>query len=217
MSFVIAFVSQKGGVGKSTLSRACAVELVKNNYTVKVADLDTQQGTTLDWHRLRLDNKVTPNIHSVECYNLVNDCLQNSDNFDFLIMDAPARSSKGTLEIAKIADIIIQPSGASLDDLNPAILVFHELIKKGISRDKLFMSLCRIGTHSEYEDAYEYIKNAGFNILDGYLLEKASYRQAHNQGKTILESHFNHLKQKADVVIQSTLDNFKNLIETEQK
>ena len=216
MSFVIAFISQKGGVGKSTLTRACAIELVKNNYSVKVADLDTQQGTILDWHQLRAENNFEPNINLVESYNTVNDCLQNSDKFDFLLIDAPARSSQGTYEISKIADIVIQPSGASRDDLRPAVLVFHELIKKGINKDKLFMALCRVGTNSEYEEAREYIKNdAGFNILDGCLLEKPSYRQAQNQGKTVLENQFSKLRQKADVLIQSILDNFKNLIEQE--
>ncbi len=214
MPFIIAFISQKGGVGKSTLTRACAIELVKNNYSVKIADLDTQQGTILDWHRLRLDNKIKPNINSVECYNMVSDSLKNSDDFDFLLIDAPARSSKGTYEISKIANIIIQPSGASRDDLRPAVLVFHELIKKGINKNKLFMAFCRVGTDPEYREAQEYIKNdAGYNVLDGCLLEKPSYRQAQNEGKTILENRFNHLNKKADILIQSILDNFKNLIE----
>ena len=54
MTTIIAFVSQKGGVGKSTLSRALAREAAHNGLKVKIADLDTQQGTSIDWHRTRL-------------------------------------------------------------------------------------------------------------------------------------------------------------------
>ncbi|WP_310707558.1 nucleotide-binding protein, partial [Burkholderia multivorans] len=53
MAAIVAFVSQKGGVGKSTLARALAREAAAGGLRVKVADLDTQQGTAVDWHRLR--------------------------------------------------------------------------------------------------------------------------------------------------------------------
>ena len=213
MSYVVAFISQKGGVGKSTLTRALAVALVKNGYSVKVADLDTQQGTVLDWHRRRMDNDIEPIINSVECYKQLSQAISGSDDYDFLIIDAPARSSRGTLDISKIADIIIQPSGAGLDDLAPAILVFHELIKKKINKKKLFMALCRVGTESEVEEAGDYIRTAGYEIISGCLYEKASYRQAQNEGKTILENRFLPLRKKADEVIQSIMDNFTDLIE----
>ena len=211
MPYIISFISQKGGVGKSTLARATAVELVKNSYSVKVADLDTQQGTVLDWPRRRLDNNVEPSINSVECYKTLNQAVDNANHFDFLIIDAPARSSHGTYEISKISNLVIQPSGASVDDLKPAVLVFHELIKKGIRRENLFFALCRLSTETENEAAQEYIQTAGYKFLDGCTFEKAGYKQAQNEGKTILESRFNTLNQKADMLIQSILDNFINL------
>jgi chromosome partitioning protein len=40
MTTIIAFISQKGGVGKSTLARCLAVELTKQKKTVLLADLD---------------------------------------------------------------------------------------------------------------------------------------------------------------------------------
>src|SRR5271169_5991832 len=66
---VIAFVSQKGGVGKSTLARGLAREAAKSGLSVKIADLDTQQGTCVEWHRRRLNEGVEP-VVSVEAYKL---------------------------------------------------------------------------------------------------------------------------------------------------
>ena len=212
MPYIIAKVGDKGGIGKSTLTRATAIELVKNDYSVRGVDFDTRNKTLLNWHKRRLNNGFKPIINSVEHYNTVDEAIEESKNFDFLIIDAPSRAPQKTFEIAKIADIVIQPSGASIDDLNPAILLFHDLIKQGINKNKLFIALCRVITNSEIETAKEYIKVAGFKILDGYILEKTSFRQAQNEGKTILENRFIHLRKKADVLIQSLLDNFTNLI-----
>jgi chromosome partitioning protein len=67
MSTIIAFVSQKGGVGKSTMARALAREATAGGLKSKIADLDTQQGTSVDWHRARLDAGIEPVI-AVEAF-----------------------------------------------------------------------------------------------------------------------------------------------------
>jgi chromosome partitioning protein len=45
---IIAFISQKGGVGKSTLARAVAVEAQKQRIKVLLADCDSQQSTSYE-------------------------------------------------------------------------------------------------------------------------------------------------------------------------
>jgi ABC-type cobalamin/Fe3+-siderophores transport system ATPase subunit len=67
MATIIALVSQKGGVGKSTLARALAREAAVSGLKVKLADLDTQQGTSTNWHRRRLDAGAEPEF-SVESF-----------------------------------------------------------------------------------------------------------------------------------------------------
>jgi chromosome partitioning protein len=46
LSIIIAFISQKGGVGKSTLARALAYEASKQKLKVLLADCDPQQATS---------------------------------------------------------------------------------------------------------------------------------------------------------------------------
>jgi chromosome partitioning protein len=67
MGIVVAFVSQKGGVGKSTLARALAREAAAGGLRVKVADLDIQQGTLVNWQRRRLATGQEPTV-SVESF-----------------------------------------------------------------------------------------------------------------------------------------------------
>ena len=128
---IIAFVSQKGGVGKSTLARALGREAAKSGLEVKIADLDTQQGTAVDWYRMRLDTNIKP-VVPVELFRTAQQALAVANRYDVLIIDGPARTSKGTLEIALVANLVVQPTGASLDDLRPAVREFHALIKAGV-------------------------------------------------------------------------------------
>lgn len=209
MTVCISFISQKGGVGKSTMTRALAREASEQQLLVKIADLDTQQGTVVNWHRRRLDSNHKP-VGSVESFKTAEQALHNiNDTYDLLIVDGPARASKATLDIARQSDLVIQPTGASMDDLEPAILLFHELFKAGVPKSKLNFALCRIGTDAELDVCKEYLSQTGYNVLSGCLFEKPAYRQAQNQGLSITETQYKSLNQKADELIQSIVDAIK--------
>jgi chromosome partitioning protein len=209
MATVIAFVSQKGGVGKSTLARALAREAAKDGLRVKVADLDTQQTTIADWHRTRLSARLEP-IIQVQAYATAAQALAEADQFDLLIIDGPARTSQATTDIAKRADLVVQPSGASVDDLRPAVREFHALVKAGISKDRLVFALNRIGTDTEEDEARAYIVEAGYTVLTGYLPERPAYRKAQNAGYAVTETPFSSLKKRADALIQALVDKVTN-------
>src|SRR3954451_7071661 len=159
MTAVIAFISQKGGVGKSTLARALAREAAASDLTVKVADLDKDQATCIDWQKIRTQRGIRPHL-SVELYAKVSDAIAAGNGHDLLVMDGPAMASAGTTEIAKRANIVVQPTGAGLDDLQPAIRVFHGLVKAGIPASKLVFALNHIGTAPEADAARAYIEEA---------------------------------------------------------
>jgi chromosome partitioning protein len=205
MAAVVAFVSQKGGVGKSTLARALAREAAAGGLRVKVADLDTQQGTSVDWHRQRLQAGIEPAV-SVEAFATAAQALAVADGYDILIIDGPARTSQATAEIAKAANLVVQPSGASLDDLRPAVREFHALVKAGIPAERLTFALNRIGTAAEEADARAYLEEAGYAVLAGCLLERPAYRQAQNGGHAVTETRFAGLRAQADALIQSLID-----------
>lgn len=205
MTAVIAFVSQKGGVGKSTLARALAREAAASGLKVKIADLDPDQATIIDWHKVRVQRGVEPSL-SVELFRTAAQALAGAISYDLLVIDGPAKASGGTTEIAKRADLIVQPTGASRDDLNPAIRVFHGLVKQGVSPDRLIFALNHIGTDSEAETARTYLEEAGYTALPGYLPERPAYRLAQNEGLSITETRFHGLKERADALIQAMID-----------
>lgn len=205
MAWIVAFVSQKGGIGKSTEARALAREATNSGIKTKLADLDLEQATSSDWHRRRLAAGLPP-AASVELFATAKQAIESVGDAELLILDGPARASKGTSDIAKVADLVVQPTGASLDDLIPAIKVFNALVKEGIPRSKLVFSLSRVGTEAEEAEARSYLSDAGYETLTGCLYEYPAYRQAMNAGLSVTETRYKRLKEKADELIQALID-----------
>ena len=58
----VSFVSQKGGVGKSTLARLFAVGAAHRGLRPLLADFDLEQLTCVEWNAIRLQNEVEPDI-----------------------------------------------------------------------------------------------------------------------------------------------------------
>lgn len=211
MTLIIGVVSQKGGVGKSTISRLIACEYAANEWEVKIADMDLSQGTTTNWNRRRLHNEYEPRI-AVEQFVNVNDALKKADQYDLLIFDGAPHSTRNTLDIAKASEILVLPTGTSLDDLEPTIKLAHELKKNKIARQKIAIALCRIGTSkAELEEAKEYIKSSGYYLLEGLMHEKTAIRRASDEGKSAAETIYKSINNRLDTLIQSIVDRVEEL------
>jgi chromosome partitioning protein len=204
MGKTIAFLSQKGGVGKSTLARAVACEASKSGLSVRLADLDVQQATSADWHRQRLACGHEP-VGSVEVFAKAADALRTAADVDLLVLDGAPRASSGTLEAAFAADLAVLPCCPSRDDLVPSLKLACELEQHGVSRRKIVFALVRAATKAETADAREYIEQAGFAVLDGSLPEKPAYRQAQNEGRAVTETRWSSLNKQADRLLDSIL------------
>src|SRR2546430_12126977 len=161
MALVIGVVSQKGGVGKSTCARLNAREYAHAGWEVKIADLDVSQGTSFDWHVRRLQLQLQPSV-AVERFGTVEQALKAKAHYDLLDMDGAPHSTAATLKIVEPSTLAVLPTGLSLEDLKPQVLLAHELVKKGIDKRKLVFALCRVGdSDALHHSARDYITQAG--------------------------------------------------------
>ena len=204
MPVVVAFVSQKGGVGKSTLARALAAVAGHGGVRVLLADLDPQQSTAVRWERLRVQNAVVPSL-TVKGFRSIDEALDAGVDFDLLIIDTPGNVTRGTLDIARAAHLVVQPTGPSIDDLDPAILLFHELIGAGLPRERLVMALCRTASKREEDEARAYLAQAGFAVLRASIPERPTYRAAQNRGYGLTETKERALNDRADALMSELL------------
>jgi len=204
MATVVAFVSQKGGVGKSTLARALATSAVRAGLAVKTVDLDSEQATITVWAQTRDRYGVSPSI-TVDAFRFVKHALASTDGEEFVIIDTPGGISDAVAEIAAHATYLVQPTSPSVDDLYPAILVFRALERVGVSRDALAFALCRTLADDEASSARTYLSGLDYTVLAGDIPEHLDYRRAMNQGRAITEASQESLSSRADTMIADLL------------
>ena len=203
---IISLISQKGGVGKSTLARLLAVEIAKAGWRVKIADLDHAQGTATKWKARRDVAGLQPDV-AVEKFRTVERAIKEADHFDLMILDGPAHAEKGGKVMAQASDLIIIPTGYSLDDMEPQIEAAYELEDSGIPSEKILFVFCRAkGSDSEDVAARSYLRKARLTVLDPVLPELASIRQGHAEGRAASEVPFPKVQEKAIDVAQQIVD-----------
>lgn len=211
MTYIIAMVSQKGGSGKSSLARMIAREFTVGGLKTKIADLDTQQQTCTHWAGRRAENGITPEIQ-VQSFASVKTALEDAPRFDALILDGKPNASEQTHEIAMAADLIVIPTGQTLDDLHPGVLLAHALRKKHIPIAKIAFALFKTtGSAREILAAQEYLALAGYTVLDGEVAVSTAYGVASDVGKTITETPYRSLNTKSFRLAQSIIDRVAEL------
>jgi len=203
MPVIVSFLSQKGGVGKSTLARGLAA-VAAHMMRVRLVDLDPQQASIIEWERTRERNDAGRPCEVV-AFESASEAIAQSGDVELLVIDAPARTSRATLELAQRSHLVVQPTGASADDLRPAVLLFHELVKAGIPRERLVAAICRVLNDTEEAAARAYMEAAGYDVLDGSILEHTAYRQAQNRGHAITETKVGELNERADALLEALL------------
>jgi chromosome partitioning protein len=211
MTFIVAMVSQKGGVGKSTLARILATVFAGLGWNVKIGDLDISQATSFTWRTRRLQNNIEPDV-PVEQFGSVSKALALADQYDMLILDGAPHSTSATRAIAQASHLTVIPTGLSLDDLPPAVVLAHDLVKQGIPRNKIVFALCKVGeSTTEIEEARDYLKEAGYDILPGAIPEMTGYRRATDQGRALTETRYETLNHRAEEVAQGMVDRISTL------
>jgi chromosome partitioning protein len=205
MQTVVAFISQKGGVGKSTLARSLGVVAARAGHKVKIADLDRLQQTLVRWTQTRDTYGLSPTV-SVETYADAERACAASTEADLLLLDTPAKVNDLMMDVARRASLLVLPTSPSLDDLYPSVLVHEALQNVGIARERLAFALCRVLSEQEGERTRTFLAAQGYSVLSGQLCEHLAYRDALNTGRGITETQDENLNALADRVMNDVLE-----------
>lgn len=216
MSYIIGMISQKGGAGKSTLARLLACELAKDGFTVKIADLDTQQRTCTEWATDRAEAKIEPEIQ-VQPFGAIKTALSEAARFDAYILDGRPHSSQQTLDIARAADLSVIPTGQTKDDLRPAVKVAHSLVDAGVGPEKIGFALMKTTNSAvELRAARAYLEQTEYCTLDGFVPTSTAYGIAHDMGKATTETPYRTLNEKAERLAQAIIDRLAAVTPSEE-
>lgn len=204
-------ISQKGGVGKSTIAQLLAVTYAKADWSVKIADLDTNQMTSTEWVGVRLKNAVEPAV-AAEPFNSVSTAIRGA--YDLIVLDGKPHASKETLEIARACHQIVIPTSTTVADLVPAVRLAIELRHRGIDKERIILVLNQTAdAESQLEEARRYLNSAGYKLANNDLPVRAGYRAAQNSGRAVIETTFPTLNERADLLAQELVDHARPFID----
>lgn len=198
-NLIIACLSQKGGVGKSTLARLIARTYAAGGWRSKIADFNTKQKTSVDWAAIRMEANILPEV-AAEAFTSLKSALRQ--DWDLMVFDGRPDSDSPSLDMAKEAALVVIPTSATLDDLKPQVLFAHELASRGIRKDKMLFVLNRVGrSEIAISDAKRYIvSGAGYQTAENVLPDLEVYRIAQNAGRAASETTHPGCNERADAI-----------------
>ena len=206
MTYVIGMVSQKGGAGKSTLARLFARELSRDGFSVKIADLDTQQTTCADWAADRAEAGIEPEVQA-QAFGKIASALRAAPRYDAYILDGRPHPPQQTLDVAQAADLVVIPTGQTKDDLKPAVRLAHALCEAGVGAERIAFALVKTtGSTAELSAARAYLEATDYVVLEGALPVSTAYGIAHDLGKAVTETTHRSLNLKAEALAQAIID-----------
>ena len=116
MAIVFGLLNQKGGVGKTTLAIHLAMAFAQmERGRVLLIDAD-QQGSALAWADIR-DTPALFTVIGKPSDKLHRDIEDLSEGYEFVLIDAPPRTSSAARSAIAASDVVVipvQPSGPDL-------------------------------------------------------------------------------------------------------
>jgi chromosome partitioning protein len=112
---VVAITINKGGVGKTMLSRSLAIAAAEAGLAVLILDMDTQQNST-NWRRRR-PNEITLPLVQFTTENDLEDVLARARTAecDLVIIDTPPGRSTEAPAAVEAADLVLIPCSPDVE------------------------------------------------------------------------------------------------------
>ena len=192
-----AFVSQKGGVGKSTLARVLAVGAIHRGRRTLLADFDLDQLTCVEWSAARMRGNIEPEVDT-RAFKSLKKLRKDESVVDFIVADTRGLADDLSTEIAEDSDVVFLPTGVSLDDLRPTLALARKLARRG-AEGRLVMVLSKVGrSETQFAKAVEAVEDAGFELLAEHWPQRDGFQSDLDAGRAGREARNPHLREIAE-------------------
>ena len=179
----LAIVSQKGGVGKTTIAVHIAVAAAKSGYSVAIVDLDPQ-ATAAQWSDWRAETDPNPVVVAAPHARL-GPTLKEAEKggVDLVIIDSPPAADSAAVAAAKAADLVLIPTRASAFDLH-AIKTTAELVRVASKPAAVLLNAVPARANALVEEVATVIHSLNLAIAPVCLVDRAALRHAVINGQT---------------------------------
>jgi chromosome partitioning protein len=191
---IVVVGNEKGGVGKTAIATNFAALAVAENLEVLLLDTDPQ-GSSSAWIRIRNEEKVKPSITLLTLpEDPLNELSQLAPKFDLIIIDIGAQNYKTMLNSAKVADMVLVPTGPDQLEVESTLTTYKTL--RGIDpqhkhgKVPVYVVLNQLSTNSKSKEEAalrEYLEAEGLPIFSSALRHRSSWRNARRGGLAVYE------------------------------
>jgi chromosome partitioning protein len=186
---ITAFLNQKGGVGKTTLSCNFAIALAKMKYRVLLVDADPQHGA-LTWHEHREPPPLFP-VVGLPSDKLHREMTAHAANYDHLVIDAPPQVSGIARSIILAADLILIPVQPSPHDIWSAAEIVKLIEEASSFKENLktaFVVNRKIANTALGRDVFIALENYPFPVLKTSICQRVAFAESAALGASVLET-----------------------------
>lgn len=178
----LAFVSQKGGAGKSTIAASIAALAASEGVKTAVIDLDPQASISA-WHTVRGSEDIElVQSHPPQLSATVSKLKK--DGYQLVVIDTAPHNSGAAANAIKAADFTVIPLRPSGFDLAAAQETF-ELLTHNKGKGGAVINAVPPGTSVESQ-AVDFVKGAGITVL-GRIGQRIAFQHAIGAGMGVTE------------------------------
>jgi len=180
---VIALISQKGGVGKSTLAVHLATEANQQGQRVLLLDLDPQ-GSAMEWANRRGDRP--PDVSGANPASIAKEIERaKGEGYDLVVIDTAPHADHAALQAARVADLIAIPCRPSTFDI-AAISATLDLCKLANKQAAVVLNAAPIRSRVTTE-AEEAIAEKGGKVSPVIIRQRVAFQHCMIDGRTAAE------------------------------
>ena len=186
---IIAFLNQKGGVGKTTLAVHFSSALSRMGKKVLLVDADPQ-GSSLDWSVSRPGDPVFPVI-GMPKPNLHKELPIIGNGYDFIIIDGPPRVNELARSAIMASDIVVIPVQPSPYDVWAAKEIVDLLQEASAFKEKLksvFVINRKIVNTAIGRDVGEALAGYPVTLLNTSIGQRVAFAESAAGGLTVLDT-----------------------------
>jgi chromosome partitioning protein len=203
---IIIIGSQKGGVGKSTLSINICAALANSGKDVILVDSD-RQASSSNWGQDRAENPALARVNFVQKYDNLRATLNDlNTRYEYVIVDAAGRDSKELRTGLVAADILLMPVRPSQFDLDtiPTLQAMVSEVKEELNPDLKFKAVLSMASTNpmihETKEAEEYFKDCeDIQLLKVVIRERKIYRDSIYAGRGLGVIEMDNAKAKEEI------------------
>jgi chromosome partitioning protein len=180
----IAFVSQKGGSGKSTIASSLAVAAHEMEEKVCVIDMDPQ-GSLMNWARIRAADDIEVLASGAARLPALLASLERR-GVTLVLLDTPGAEGAASSAAMQVADLNIVPSRLSLFDLWASAQTRTALEEIGAKFVFLLNQCPAAQQAARIQDGVEALEEMG-RLISPPILARVEYQEAARHGQGVTE------------------------------